>query len=49
MKQTRNYQQMAAECIAYLVRQSRVTGKPITGPEEAAQYAALALVATGDF
>ena len=43
-----DYRQMAQQCLNHLVRETRVNGRSITDPEEAAQFVALALLAHGD-
>jgi len=48
MTQKIDYRQMAKQCLNHLVRETQVTGQSVTGPEEAAQFVALALLAHGD-
>ncbi|HQK88391.1 MAG TPA: JAB domain-containing protein [Acidobacteriota bacterium] len=48
MAEKTDYAGMAKRCIAYLVQETQVTSRPVTSPEEAAQFVALAVVAAGD-
>ncbi len=48
MNKKTDYAEMAKRCIAHLVRESQLSSHPVTNPEEAAQFVALAVVAGGD-
>jgi len=48
MNKKTDYAEMAKRCIAHLVRESQLSSQPVTNPEEAAQFVALAVVAGGD-
>ena len=48
MKKKTDYAVMAKRCLAYLVKETQVTSRQVTNPEEAAQFVALAVVAAGD-
>jgi len=48
MAKKTDYAELAKRCIAHLVKETQVTSRQVTNPEEAAQFVALAVVAGGD-